>query len=109
MAAEAETGAAALALVFRWQPAVVLIDVCLPDANGFEVVKCIKQLVPNCAAIVLSNAPDPSVEHAARIIGAKAVWHKGSGVGSLRQTLRRLVQVVLASPVPLLAFRSRAA
>ena len=98
LAAEAETGAAALALAFRWQPAVALVDVCLPDRSGFEVVECIRQLVPSCAAIVLSNNPDPCVENVARIIGAKAVWHKGSGVSQLGGTLRRLVQAVLAIP-----------
>jgi DNA-binding NarL/FixJ family response regulator len=106
LAGEAETGAAALELVFRWQPAVALVDVCLPDRSGFEVVKYIKQLVPACAAIVLSDAPDPCVEDVARIIGAKAVWHKGSGVSQLRQTLRRLVHAALARPVDDLTFRS---
>jgi DNA-binding NarL/FixJ family response regulator len=100
LAAEAETGTAALGLAFRWQPAVALVDVCLPDRSGFEVVECIRQLVPSCAAIVLSNNPDPCVENVARIIGAKAVWHKGSGVSQLGRTLRRLVQAVLAMPVP---------
>jgi DNA-binding NarL/FixJ family response regulator len=100
LVAETETGAAALALVFRWQPAVALVEVCLPDRNGFEVVKCINQLVPTCAAIILSNAPDPCVEDVARINGAKAVWHKGSGIGQLRRTLRRLVNEAFARPCP---------
>jgi DNA-binding NarL/FixJ family response regulator len=106
LAGEAETGAAALGLVFRLQPAVALVDVCLPDRNGFEVVKCIKQLVPTCAAIVLSDAPDPCVEDVARIIGVAAVWHKGSGVNQLRKTLRRLVQGVLAQTHAELTFQS---
>lgn len=103
---EAETGAAALGLAFRWQPAVALVDVCLPDRSGFEVVRFIKQLVPTCAAIVLSDAPDPCVEEVAGIIGAKAVWHKGSGMGQLRKTLRGLLQGVLVRPGPDLTFRS---
>jgi DNA-binding NarL/FixJ family response regulator len=94
LAGEAETGAAALALAFRLQPGVALVDVSLPDRNGFEVVKCFKQLVPACAVIVLSDAPDPCVEDVARITGATAVWHKGSGVGQLRKALRRLIQGV---------------
>ena len=65
-------------LVLRCQPAVAFVDVCLPDRSGFEVVKCIRQLAPGCAAIVLSNAPDPCVEEVARMLGAKDVWHKGN-------------------------------
>ena len=100
LVAEAETGAAALAFAFRWQPAVALVEVCLPDSNGFEVVKRINQLVPTCAAVILSDAPDPSVEDVARIIGARAVWHKGSGVDQLRRTLRQLVHELLARSCP---------
>jgi DNA-binding NarL/FixJ family response regulator len=100
LAGEAETCAAALDLVLRCQPAVALVDVCLPDRSGFEVVKCIRQLAPGCASIVLSNAPDPCVEDVARMLGAKSVWHKGNDLSQLRKTLRRLIPKVLSSPVP---------
>ncbi len=100
LAGEAETGAAALELVLRCQPAVALVDVCLPDRSGFEVVKCIRQLAPGCAAIVLSNAPDPCVEDVARLLGAKAVWHKGTDPGQLRQALRRLISALPSNAAP---------
>ena len=100
LAGEAETGAAALELVLRCQPGVALVDVCLPDRSGFEVVKCIRQLAPGCVAIVLSNAPDPCVEDVARLLGAKEVWHKGNELGQLRQMLRRLVPALSKCPVP---------
>ena len=86
LAGEAETCAAALDLVLRCQPALALVDVCLPDRSGFEVVKWIRQLAPGCAAIVLSNAPDPCVEDVAFMLGAKAVWHKGNDLSQLRQS-----------------------
>jgi DNA-binding NarL/FixJ family response regulator len=95
MAGETETCAAALDLVLRCQPDIALVDVCLPDRSGFEVVKCIRQLAPGCVSVVLSNAPDPCVEDVALMLGAKAVWHKGNDLGQLRQTLNRLI---LASP-----------
>jgi DNA-binding NarL/FixJ family response regulator len=91
LAGEAETCAAALELVLRCQPAFALVDVCLPDRSGFEVVRCMRQLAPACRAILLSNAPDPCVEDVARMLGAKAVWHKGSDLGQLSRALRRLV------------------
>jgi DNA-binding NarL/FixJ family response regulator len=100
LAGEAETGAAALGLVLRCQPAVALVDVCLPDRSRFELVKCIRQLAPGCTAIVLSNAPDPCVEDVARLLGAKEVWHKGNDLGQLRQALRRQVPAILNRPLP---------
>ena len=101
MIAEAQTGTTALALVFRWQPAVALVEVCLPDRNGFEVVRCINQLVPSCATVILSNTPDPCVEDVARIVGAKSVWHMASGVDQLRRTFRGLVHEVLTGTCPI--------
>jgi DNA-binding NarL/FixJ family response regulator len=95
LAGEAETCAAAIDLVLRCQPAVALVEVCLPDGSGFEVVKCIRQLAPGCAAIVLSNAPDPFVEDVSFMLGAKAVWHKGNNLDELCKALRRLI---LANP-----------
>ena len=106
LAGEAETCAAALDLVLRCQPNVALIDVCLPDRSGFEVVQCIRQLAPSCAAIVLSNAPDPCVEDVALMLGAKAVWHKGNDLSQLRKTLRRLVPAGVNSTVPYSTFSS---
>jgi len=99
LAGEAETGLASLGLAFRCQPSVALVDLCLPDRSGFEVVKCIRKLVPRCAAIVLSDSPNPFVEDVARISGAITVWHKGSSVAQLRDTLRLLAKGMLASPV----------
>jgi two-component system, chemotaxis family, chemotaxis protein CheY len=99
LAGEVETCAAALDLALRSQPAVALVDVCLPDHSGFEVVKGIRQLAPDCAAIVLSNAPDPCVEDVARLLGAKDVWHKGNDLSQLRNKLRRMVPQALNNPV----------
>jgi DNA-binding NarL/FixJ family response regulator len=106
LAGEAETCAAALELVLRCQPAVALVDVSLPDRSGFEVVKCIRQLAPGCAAILLSNAPDPCVEDVARMFGASAVWHKGHDLSQLRQTLRRLIPAGHGGGVPNPVFSS---
>ena len=72
---EADTGAAALDLFFRYRPDVVLVDVCLPDRNSFGVVQCIKQAIPACQVILLCHAADPCVEEASRMVGANHVCH----------------------------------
>lgn len=51
---EAETGAGALAACFEHQPQLVLMDICLPDANGIELTGRIRVLFRNIKVIVVS-------------------------------------------------------
>jgi len=50
---EAEDGASALELASRLRPELVLLDVALPDTNGFEVAK---QLADGPSKIVLTSS-----------------------------------------------------
>jgi len=92
LVAEAENGAGAVDSFFRCRPDVVLLDVCLPDSNGFELMQCFKQAAPDCAVIVLSDAPDPCVEEVSRLLGATEVCHKADKLRRVREVLRRLVR-----------------
>jgi len=89
---ETDSGAAAVDLFFRYRPDVVLMDVCLPDRNGFEVMQCMQQAAPDCAIILLSETPDPCVEEVSRLLGATEVCDKASELSRIREILRRLVQ-----------------
>ena len=89
LAAEADTGATAIGLFFRFRPHIVLVHVCLPDSGGFDVLQCVKQAIPECVVIVLSAAPDPCVEEVSRMLGATEVCHMGSGLNPLREALAR--------------------
>jgi YesN/AraC family two-component response regulator len=91
LAGEAENGADAMQFFFRYRPDVVLLDVCLPDRNGFEVMQCFKQASPGCAVILLSDSPDPCVDEVSQMLGATEVCHKASELNRIRDILRRLV------------------
>ncbi len=92
LVAEADNGAYAVELFFRYRPNVVLLEVCLPDSNGFEVMQCFKQAAPDCAVILLSDAPDPCVEEVSRLLGATEICYRGSELSRVREVLQRLVQ-----------------
>ena len=92
LAAETDNGAEAVELFFRYRPDVVLLDVCLPDRNGFDVLQCFKQAAPGCAVILLSDAPDPCVEEVSHLLGATEVCHKASELNRIREVLRRIVR-----------------
>jgi len=78
LAGEADTAAAALELFFRFRPDAVLVEVCLPDRNGFEVVQCIKQVSPECAIILLTTTPDPFVDQVGQMLAALLNWPQGT-------------------------------
>jgi two-component system, NarL family, invasion response regulator UvrY len=92
LAAEADNGADAIELFFRYRPDIVLLDVVLPDRSGFEVMQCLKQAAPGCAVILLSDAPDPCVDEVSQLLGATEVCHKASELNRIRDVLRRLAQ-----------------
>lgn len=68
---EASTGEMGIAKASYVKPDVVLMDISLPKANGFEVTQQIKMDNPNCHVIVLSLfAVHKFIEEAKRIKAA---------------------------------------
>jgi DNA-binding NarL/FixJ family response regulator len=55
---EAETGAAALRAVEELRPDVVLLDVQLPDLDGFEVTRRLHALNGSAPRVVLTSSRD---------------------------------------------------
>jgi two-component system response regulator YesN len=98
LVAEADSGAYAVELFFQYRPDVVLLEVCLPDSNGFEVMQCFKQAAPDCVVILLSDAPDPCVEEVSRLLGATEICYRGTELSRVREVLQRLVQERLPAP-----------
>jgi DNA-binding NarL/FixJ family response regulator len=56
--AEAGDGAEALAAAIEHQPDVVLIDVVMPNVDGIEALRGLRERVPSARAIVLSSFID---------------------------------------------------
>jgi two-component system response regulator NreC len=55
---EAESGAEAVTLVRSSRPDVVLMDIQMPDMNGIEATKQIKEKVPDTAVLALTMHED---------------------------------------------------
>jgi PAS domain S-box-containing protein len=66
---EAETGAATLALIAELQPALVLLDVNLPDVGGLEVCRRIKADWPDIIVIQISAT---AISTADKVIGLES-------------------------------------
>jgi two-component system KDP operon response regulator KdpE len=89
---EAETLAAARAIVGAWRPDVVILDVRLPDGNGLDLAR---ELPPHDsgvrpAVLVMSASVQPSDRDAARLSGGDAFLGKPFLPADLLATLDRL-------------------
>jgi two-component system, NarL family, nitrate/nitrite response regulator NarL len=68
--AEAANGQKAIEMALKLNPAVVLMDVGLPNVSGIEVARQIRLWAPEVKVIFLSEHNDPQVVAAAMHTGA---------------------------------------
>lgn len=90
---EAETGQAALAMLAREPPDVLLLDLGLPDLNGIEVIRRLRGSGSRVPVIVLSSRNGEAEKVEALDLGADDYVTKPFGmpelVARIRATLRR--------------------
>jgi DNA-binding NarL/FixJ family response regulator len=84
---EAADGDAALALVARVTPDVVLMDLAMPGLDGIETTRALHQRYPDLAILVLTMSDDDSVFAALRA-GARGYLLKQTDVDELGRAIR---------------------
>jgi DNA-binding NarL/FixJ family response regulator len=77
---EAEGGEAALAAIERLRPDVVLLDLRMPDLDGFAVLERLRDADPpaSCRVVIVSASLNEEIERAALAAGAAACVSKES-------------------------------
>jgi DNA-binding NarL/FixJ family response regulator len=77
---EAAGGEAALDAIERLLPDIVLLDLRMPDVDGFGVLERLRDLdpAPTCRVVIVSASLDEDTERAARAAGAAACVSKDS-------------------------------
>ena len=83
----------ALALIARWQPDCILLDLTLPDADGIDAVISVVAAAPHVPIIVVSGHDDPNIAVAAVQAGAQEFMSKWPADSS---EFASLVQIALA-------------
>jgi DNA-binding NarL/FixJ family response regulator len=96
----AEDAAAAISLFLHYRPKLVLVSICLPDQNGFEVLDRLKRAEPNCLIILMTKQANPYVEQSGLLLGASAVCPKSGNLVEMRQAIVRLLQPASPRPAP---------
>jgi two-component system, NarL family, invasion response regulator UvrY len=84
---EAEDGATALSRIRRDAWDVILLDISLPDANGLEVLKSLREASPNVPVLVLSM-------HAEEQFGIRALRGGAAGYVTKKSASHEIVRAV---------------
>lgn len=73
---EAGSAAEAWTVFEQLRPVAVLLDPHLPDGNGFELLRRIKQASPSCLVVVLTNFHESMFLDESQRCGADHFLHK---------------------------------
>ncbi len=95
----AESGAAAIELVFRQAPDVMLLDLMMPDIDGFDVVRQLRA-DPACKTlpiVVVTALDDPGSNARLLAAGVDAVLPKPIDRWAVKAALKRLLDPEKAS------------
>ncbi len=85
---EAGTAAAGLAIVQEQQPDVAVVDIGLPDRDGIELTREIKQAVPQSRVLILTMHDNESSVLAAFAAGADSYCMKDVSMDKLVEALQ---------------------
>jgi len=89
---EASDGAAAIEMAVRLRPDVVLMDIGMPDVNGVEATRQIKQRQPECAILVLTMHRSDEYFFEVLNAGASGYVLKGAETSELIQAVRAVAR-----------------
>jgi DNA-binding NarL/FixJ family response regulator len=83
----AANGTLAAELAADLQPHVVLMDLSMPNVDGFEATALVREQAPEAAIVVLTGSDDPADQERARAAGAAGYVTKDRILGELVATI----------------------
>lgn len=86
--ATAESGEAAIRLVNRYHPDVILMDISMPGMGGIEATKRLKRAHPNLPIIILSVLNNSPTQNHLLNAGASGYLHKDCPVEEIVEAIR---------------------
>jgi CheY-like chemotaxis protein/anti-sigma regulatory factor (Ser/Thr protein kinase) len=89
----APDGLSGLAQARQWRPAVVIVDLNLPDIDGISVLRALRQSpdTRDCYCVAVSTDATDSAATSTRSAGFDEFWPKPSGLEFMRQRLAELL------------------
>ena len=71
---------------------VALIDIFLPDGDGIDLVRQLRQVEPPLSILALTGSLDPNLEVLAKEAGADEVLYKAAGVVEIADAIKRVIE-----------------
>ncbi len=91
---EAGTGAAALARIKALRPAIVCLDIELPDSDGLDLLSAILAAHPKTHVLMISASNERATVHEAIVRGAAGFVIKPFNSGTVLDTLAKTAALV---------------
>ncbi|MCC8251085.1 response regulator transcription factor [Saccharothrix luteola] len=88
--AQAGDGREAVRAALAHRPDVAVVDLQMPELDGFEVTAALASSLPGCAVVILTGRGKPPHLQRALSTGAKGFLPKGSPGGTLADVIRRV-------------------
>jgi two-component system response regulator len=74
-------------------PALIILDLIMPQVDGFEVLRWIKEReADSMPVVVLTSSPDPEAESKSMALGAAAFYQKPGDLEGLGKVVREIVE-----------------
>ena len=93
---EAEGGRTAIEKAQGLDPGMIVIDFSMPEMNGIEAARCLRQLLPNAVIIILSDYGGMFPEEETCSLGIAAIVSKAECSSVLLHEARTLLRQTTA-------------
>jgi DNA-binding NarL/FixJ family response regulator len=87
---EATNGRQAVAMARKLHPAVVIMDIAMPQLNGLEATRQIRQLIPDAKVLILSAHSDDAYVERVMALGAAGYLIKQTSAQFLSEAIREV-------------------
>jgi two-component system, chemotaxis family, chemotaxis protein CheY len=88
---EAENGREAIEKAQGLNPGLIVMDLSMPEMNGIEAARCLRQLLPTVVIIILSDYGGMFADQEARSVGIAAIVSKAECTSVLLYEARTLL------------------
>lgn len=92
----AHNGREAVELAKKHQPDIALMDINMPEMNGFEAFKAMYEIFPSMACVIISAEDDNQSFRSAMNVGAREYLVKPFTVYQLNNAVKRVGDIVKA-------------